>query len=395
MAEIIVPDSIRVLMPNGRVSPMKLETYLAGAVAMAIGATAPLEALKAQAVASRTYTARAKRHGEQYADVCVHAHCQKWKRVDPIVAPEVFRAVSETWGTVATFNGELIDVFFFEHCAGKTRDAEEMAMPSQPYLHGVDCPCGFTEMKGHGVGMCQRGAIVLARQGASFRDILAHYFQNVEIVQTHADAAPVARPETPAQKKPRAAVTPKKSPAAPTVTKPAGPAPDQFSALLQSLNAAVGAPAPDRPPSTKSKSAADRIPPAVGATTSPIASPAVNTPASMGGEVSSPQQSTPAIASADPAPTAVPPLGVIHVDNLPGQRMIAGCLSRAGVEIEIENAQGWKMKVYSGSAAHYGEGGFEVALAEDGYCTVHVEDRIIELNIRGETVFLREEFGSE
>src|SRR5574342_625613 len=94
----IVPNTIRVLTTNGRVQEMKLETYLAGAVAMAIGTSAPLEALKAQAVASRTYAARARRHIDLNADVCTTVHCQKWKRVNPIVAPEVFRAVSETWG---------------------------------------------------------------------------------------------------------------------------------------------------------------------------------------------------------------------------------------------------------------------------------------------------------
>ena len=44
-----MPSSIRVLMPNGHVVEMKLETYLAGVVASEMGANAPLEALKAQA----------------------------------------------------------------------------------------------------------------------------------------------------------------------------------------------------------------------------------------------------------------------------------------------------------------------------------------------------------
>jgi len=31
---------------------------------------------------------------------------------------------------------------------------------------------------GHGIGLCQRGGADMARQGASFREILAHYFPN-------------------------------------------------------------------------------------------------------------------------------------------------------------------------------------------------------------------------
>lgn len=69
--------------------------------------------------------------------------------------------------------------------------------------------------------------------------------------------------------------------------------------------------------------------------------------------------------------------------------MIAGCLSRTGVKIEIEDARGWKMSVFSGSALHYGEGGFEIAVQEDGYYTVHIEGKLIEVSLRDETIFLR------
>ncbi|MBI5301572.1 MAG: SpoIID/LytB domain-containing protein, partial [Chloroflexi bacterium] len=181
---IMLPDSVRVLMPTGFVEEMKIETYLAGAVAAEIGATAPLEALKAQAVASRTYVVSTQRHQEHGADVCTTSHCQKWKRIDPVTAPEVFRAVSETWGMVLTHHDKLINAFFFEHCDGHTRNSEEMLMPALPYLRGVDCACGFLAMRGHGVGMCKRGAIVMARRGAAFDRILQHYYQGVTIVQT-------------------------------------------------------------------------------------------------------------------------------------------------------------------------------------------------------------------
>ena len=180
---ITLSESIRVLMPNGHVEEMKIETYLAGAVAAEIGATAPPEALKAQTVASRTYVAAVQRHQEHGADVCTTSHCQKWKRIDPVSAPEVFRAVSETWGMVLMHDDQLINAFFFEHCDGHTRNSEDMLMPALPYLRGVDCACGFLAMRGHGVGMCKRGAIVMARRGATFDKILQHYYQGIAIVQ--------------------------------------------------------------------------------------------------------------------------------------------------------------------------------------------------------------------
>jgi len=398
MGEIIVPDTIRVMILNGRVSVMRLETYLAGAVATAIGTAAPLEALKAQAVASRTYAVRAKRHAEQYADVCTHAHCMKWKRVDPIVAPEVFRAVSETWGTVALYKGELIEAFYFENCSGRTRDAEEMAMPAQPYLRGTECPCGFTEMKGHGVGMCQRGAIVLARQGASFKDILKHYYRDIDVVQTRTDVSPMVPEETPPPLK-KSRVAPRAK-----AVKPAPPAPpvDEFSALIDSLNQAIGVTPPVvNPAPPKPRIAIEKPQPAPEKPAS-VPGSAVQAPAQSSPPLPTPTQvPSPAPATApvtelpaSAAPTSepsAPPIGMIHVDNLPGPRMIAGCLARVGVPVEIENARGWKLNVVSGSALHYGEGGFEIAVEEDGYYTVRIESKVIEVSLREETIFLREE----
>src|SRR5512143_1114898 len=130
---VVVPGSIRVLMPSGQVVVMKLETYLAGVVGCEIGANGPLEAIKAQAVASRTYAASAHRHPELGADVCTTGHCQDWKRVAPVVAPEVFRAVSETWGVVAIHDGNLIDAFFFEPCDAHPRNSEVVVTPAIPY----------------------------------------------------------------------------------------------------------------------------------------------------------------------------------------------------------------------------------------------------------------------
>src|SRR5574341_433367 len=223
----VVPSSIRLLMPNGHVTEMKLETYLAGVVAMEIGSNAPLEALKAQAVASRTYAAAAPRHVEKNADVCTTTHCQKWKRVDPIVAPEVFRAVSETWGVVALHEGKLIEAFFFEHCSGQTRNSEDMAMAELAYLRSVNCPCGFSDMRGHGVGLCQRGAIVLARNGASFEQILRHYYRGIAIVRTQREEQP--RREQPVVKKGKEPRTKTSAPLGkPSQSKPApvpGPSP--------------------------------------------------------------------------------------------------------------------------------------------------------------------------
>ncbi len=229
-------ETIRVLFPEGQSAEMKLETYLAGVVGTEMSPNAPIEALKVQAVASRTYAAAAHRHPEAGADVCTTAHCQRWRRIDPTIAPEVFRAVSETWGVVAVHEGKLVDAYYFEHCDGKTRNAEDVLTESLAYLRSVECPCGFVGMRGHGLGLCQRGVVVMARRGASVEQILRHYYRGVSILRAgrtepsipKSSAAPRAkappRPRKPKRAEPKPPTAAPELPA-PTQAEPQPPAP--------------------------------------------------------------------------------------------------------------------------------------------------------------------------
>ena len=418
---VTLPTSIRVLMPTGEVEEMKLETYLAGVVAAEIGANVPLEALKAQAVASRTYVASTRRHREYNADVCTTGHCQKWKRVDPVSAPEVFRALSETWGMIATHDDKLIDAFFFEHCDGRTRNSEEMLMPAMPYLRGVDCSCGFLTLKGHGVGMCKRGAIVMARRGASFQQILQHYYRGVAVINT-AREAPVApevqpaRAAEPAKEKSRRRARKAKEPAVrprPVQPERAQPRPTIAAAPKPAPRPVrVARPVPTPPPLADRRRLTDdgrrmtdgrgvsasvapaRPAPAARAESKPTepAAPVVNetpTGAAKVTEATAPAQ--PVVVAAElPALKEMPAqvMRRVHIDYLPGQRMIAGCLPRAGIVVAIEDAQGNKTLVFSGSAAHYGEGGFETIVDEDGLYRVSIDGEAIEVQVRGETAFI-------
>jgi hypothetical protein len=484
--ELTLPTALRVLHPSGQVEEMKLETYLAGAVAAEIGADAPLEALKAQAIASRTYVVAAKRHPDHNADVCTAAHCQKWKRVDPVTAPEVFRALSETWAMVAMHDGQLISAFFFEHCDGRTRNAEDMHIPALAYLRGVDCSCGFLTLKGHGVGMCKRGAIVMARRGASFEQILQHYYRGITIVQTapempapeeHVEsespplpvAPPVApRPQPRTRKAPAPAAEPTGSPkpkrratrraAVRVVAEPPPPPPPVIEItavpasvalkriqLPPSVAAAEGAPAAKAEPTASAPAPSSEektapplqatapteptapgieempAPPRAAAPTEPAAPSLDATPllrrlpldfpmreSTSVEPLAPPSPAPPAatwrLAQAEPiepareappqpapAPTDDTPSMIarrIHVDHLPGARMICGALPRPAIVVMIEDPHGENTIVYSGTAPQYGEGGFETALAEDGKYIVTIGGRGIEIEMQGDTVFI-------
>ena len=76
-----LPDGSAWLTPDGIVVVMTLDEYIKGVLPREMPPYWPREALKAQAVAARSYAASARRHAEAGADVCTTTHCQVWSRV--------------------------------------------------------------------------------------------------------------------------------------------------------------------------------------------------------------------------------------------------------------------------------------------------------------------------
>ena len=116
------------------VNSVALEQYLKGVVGPEIGESAPLEALKAQAIAARTYTI--KNLGKLAfigADLDDTNRCQNYLGVDA----ENWRcrtAVEQTSGEVLTYQGSLIDAVYATDCGGMTAQGDE------PYLKAVADP---------------------------------------------------------------------------------------------------------------------------------------------------------------------------------------------------------------------------------------------------------------
>jgi hypothetical protein len=173
-----VPGTLRVLMPEGSVVVMPMDEYLKGVVPKEVSPYWPPEALRAQAVAARSYASTRHAHGDEGADVCTTTHCQVWS---PLHYETTDQAVDDTHGVAATFEGSIIYAFFFGHCDGHTRNSEQVWGGYLPYCRSVSCPCGYSSMFGHGVGMCQQGARTLAEMGYAYEDILEHYYTGVEV----------------------------------------------------------------------------------------------------------------------------------------------------------------------------------------------------------------------
>lgn len=119
-----------------------LEDYVRGVVPneLSPGGFPAVEALKAQAIAARTY---AVSHRGQFAtdgyDLLPTTRSQVYggRQTEH---PLTDRAVAETRGRVATYKGEIIDALYTSTCGGRTEHAENIFGGAQvPYLRGREC----------------------------------------------------------------------------------------------------------------------------------------------------------------------------------------------------------------------------------------------------------------
>ncbi|HXG55018.1 MAG TPA: SpoIID/LytB domain-containing protein [Vicinamibacterales bacterium] len=123
------------------VNELPLEEYLRGVVPNELNPAAfgQLEALKAQAVAARTYIQRnLGQYSKEGYDICATDACQVYFGVltEDALATQ---AVLETRGVVATYDGRTINALYSSTCGGRTEDAEHIFTEKVPYLVSVSC----------------------------------------------------------------------------------------------------------------------------------------------------------------------------------------------------------------------------------------------------------------
>jgi stage II sporulation protein D len=120
------------------VNVVPLEDYLLGVVPSELGLP-QLEAEKAQAVAARTYAvANLNGFGDKGFDLLPTIWSQVYQGVS-IETPMGTRAVNETRGIVATYDGKPINALYTSTCGGRTENSENIFDKAEPYLRGVEC----------------------------------------------------------------------------------------------------------------------------------------------------------------------------------------------------------------------------------------------------------------
>src|ERR1051325_3627721 len=272
------PTDVRVhLVSENMTRTLPLEEYVRGVVAIEGSMEGEPEALKALAVASRSYVLRnLGRHARDGYDFCNTTHCQRFRPAETGVSAQVSAAVDATRGEVLRDGDQIADAYFSASCGGATANLKTLwGRSAPPYLRGVpDEYCvgeshhtwtdvisradllkalqtdprtqvgqqltsvsvlrtdasgraeliaidgerrvtisgwdfkiivgralGWNVLKssrfeiarrganfvfrgsgfGHGLGLCQEGAHVMASRGASYREILAKYFPSTSV----------------------------------------------------------------------------------------------------------------------------------------------------------------------------------------------------------------------
>ncbi|MBE9916763.1 stage II sporulation protein D [Paenibacillus donghaensis] len=149
------PEVSVYLSKTGKVEVLPLEDYVVGVLAAEMPAKFDLEALKAQAVAARTFIMRRLADGDRsgvpdkQADVTDTVNHQayiskeqlekQWKSKTAELA-KLKRAVEESRNTIMTYQGKPITASFFSSGNGYTENSEDYWNQKIPYLRSVSSP---------------------------------------------------------------------------------------------------------------------------------------------------------------------------------------------------------------------------------------------------------------
>ena len=124
------------------INELSLENYIRGVVPREMGPNiyGEIEALKAQAVAARTYTVRnLEEFGGEGYDICATPRCQVYGGLDD-EHPMSDEAVAATAGQVLVYGDDLVDALYSATCGGHTENVEIIfPLKHYDYLRGVPC----------------------------------------------------------------------------------------------------------------------------------------------------------------------------------------------------------------------------------------------------------------
>lgn len=114
-----------------------IEDYVKGVVSAEIGSKTHMEALKAQAVTTRSFAgAKGGTHASQGFDVCSTTHCQVYSGVSAEY-DTTNAAVDATAGQMIYYDGKPVTAFYFANSGGYTENSEDVWVSPLGYLRSI------------------------------------------------------------------------------------------------------------------------------------------------------------------------------------------------------------------------------------------------------------------
>lgn len=141
-------NKIKIKNQENKIEELELEEYLVGVLAAEMPASFEMEALKAQAVASRTYAMyKINTNKNQDFDILTSVTNQsyitkedmkkKWENQYTYYLEKIKKAVEETKSEVIYYDGEIIESFYFAMSNGTTEESALVFQEELPYIKSV------------------------------------------------------------------------------------------------------------------------------------------------------------------------------------------------------------------------------------------------------------------
>ncbi len=162
------------------INNLSLEEYIMGVVPAEMPSKWNPEALKAQAIAARSYAvANLGKRSTKGFDLKDNTEDQAYGGATSETS-HTNKAVLETKGIVVTYNRQVIPAYYCASAGGQTINSGDVWMKNMPYLRSVPSFDDGTKKMGHGIGMSQYGANNLAQQGYNAFQILTYFYNNIK-----------------------------------------------------------------------------------------------------------------------------------------------------------------------------------------------------------------------
>ncbi len=165
------------------INSVDIEDYIKGVLPSEMPSGWESEALKAQAIAARSYAlANLGKRAKFGYDLNDTPEDQAYGGA----SSETYKTnqlVEDTKGLVLIYDLKIIPAYYSASAGGQTINASTAWGSDLPYIRSVPSYDGNVKKSGHGVGMSQHGANNLAKQGYNAYQILQYFYKNVKFAR--------------------------------------------------------------------------------------------------------------------------------------------------------------------------------------------------------------------